>query len=137
MEGTLKKAFLICIFSVVCMPLIVEAVTWQMDSSPFTFPVTGVLNGSAQITTYQLGLKSRYDGSIGIVTFSFNLPSQINKAKLSVYNCGGVLVQKFDLLQGSSFVQWNVSRKNVKSGIYLASLSYGNVEKNIKISIDK
>jgi hypothetical protein len=135
-EGALKNAFFVFMSVVVLSPLLVGAVTWQMDSSPFTFPAVSVLN-STHMAGSQMAIKCKYDAAQGIVAFSYDLPSTATAAKLKVYNTGGVMVKSFDLRTGNGTVQWNISKNKVAPGVYMASLKYGNVEKKTQISIVK
>jgi hypothetical protein len=131
-----KNAFFVFMSVVVLSPLLVGAVTWQMDSSPFVFPTVSVLNGQ-HMANAQTAIKCRFDAARGIVSFSYNLTSAAEGAKLKVYNIGGVMVKTFDLPAGTGTVQWNISRNNVAPGVYMASLRYGNVEKKTQLSIVK
>jgi flagellar hook assembly protein FlgD len=133
-----KNAFFVftSVSVVVLSPFLAGAVTWQMDSSPFTFPAVSVLNGN-RVAASQTAIKCRFDAVRGIVAFSYDLPATAEGAKLKVYNTGGVMVKRFDLRAGSSAVQWNTSGGSVAPGIYMASLKYGNLEKKIPISIVK
>jgi flagellar hook assembly protein FlgD len=135
-EGAVKKAFFFFMSIVVLAPLLAGAVTWQMDSSPFSFPATSVFGGAHMIASPS-AIKSSFDEARGIVSFSCNLPSRAEGAKLRVYNSNGVMVKAFELQTGTSSVQWNVSKNKVAAGVYLASLRYGDVENKIQISIVK
>lgn len=132
----MKKAFFIFMSVVLLMPLLAQAVTWQMDSSPFSFPTVSVL-GTTHMIASQTAIRSSFDASRGIVSFSFNLPSTVQGAKLKVYNSGGVMVKAFDLSTQAGSVQWNISKSKVAAGVYLASLRYGDVENKIQLSIVK
>jgi hypothetical protein len=135
-EGAVKKVFIVIMSVMVLSPLLASAVTWQMDSSPFVFPTVSVLNGS-HMAVSQTAIACRYDAARGIVSFSYNLTSTAEGAKLKVYNIGGVMVKTFDLRAGTGTVRWNISRNNVAPGVYMASLRYGDVEKKTQLSIVK
>jgi hypothetical protein len=131
-----KKAFRFIMFLMALSPLIAEAVTWSVDSSPFLFPTNAVIK-NVQSRASQLILKTSFSAARGLVLFRLNLPSLEKSAKLNIFNHYGVKVKSFDVGYGSSVVQWNVSRTNVAAGIYLASLRCGGIEKTTQISIVK
>jgi hypothetical protein len=131
-----KKTLFVVMSVVALSPLLVQAVTWQLDSSPFSFPTVSSRMGSQAVIS-QTEFTSTYDAGRGIVSFRFNLPSLTKGATLNVFNHNGVKVRSFDLGQGISSVQWNVSKKTIAAGIYLASLRFGTVEKSTQISIVK
>jgi hypothetical protein len=132
----MKKAFFAFMSGVLLSPLLVGAVTWSVDSSPFSFPTVSTVMGPQALIS-QTAFKSTYDAGHGIVAFRFNLSSVTKNATLNIFNHNGVRVRSFDVSQGTSAVQWNISRNNIAAGIYLASLRSGTVEKSIQISIVK
>lgn len=123
-------------FLMALTPLIAEAVTWSLDSSPFSFPNNSVGKFTQPIGS-QLTLKSSFSAARGLVFFRLTLPSLEKGAMLNVFNHKGVKVKSFDVGSGSSVVQWNISKTNVPAGIYLASLKCRGIEKSAQISIVK
>ena len=118
------------------VPLFVGAVTWLGDSNQFRWPITSTTSNSL-LKASQIVLQCIPDIAKGIVTIQYKLPSVAKNVKLNIYNVSGVLIQNFDLQPGSSAVQWDYSKNSVAAGIYVASLRYGDVEKNIQISLVK
>jgi len=131
-----KKTLFVVVSLVAMSPLLAYAVQWTGDSSPFTFPTVSTIVGQ-QVVVSQNFLKTTYDAGRGIVAFKFNLPTLTKSATLNIFNHNGVRVKSFDLGQGVSSMQWNISRNNIAAGIYLASLRFGTVEKSTQISIVK
>jgi hypothetical protein len=131
-----KKAFLIFLAIVAVTPLPGRAVTWQVDSSPFDFPLLSVLGGKHP-GAYQAALRGVYDAGRGIVSFSYRLPPASARAKLRIFNCRGGIVKNFDLDVQAGSVQWNISTSKVAAGVYLASLRCGTIDKKAQISIVK
>ena len=109
------------------------AVTWQMDSSPFSFPGTGV--GQAKIIPQARVILRYIPDNKGKVVLMYQLPYGIDNAALKIYNLRGNLVASFHVKSGSSVVQWSPRKNNVTSGVYMASLRYGREEAKIKLSI--
>ena len=136
-EDVMKKAIGLFMALTLLVPLIVNAVVWgPANSNQFRWPVSGVKNAEfTKISQPTLAWKS--DVSKGIVTIHYTMSSLIKSAKLDIYNVNGVLIRNFDLGSVKNSIQWNIGKENVAAGIYVASLRYGNVEKNIQISIVK
>jgi hypothetical protein len=132
----MKKAFFAFMSGVLLSPLLVGAVTWQMDSSPFSFPAVSTINGNHMIVS-QSAIRCNYDAVRGIVAIRYTLPKVAKNAKLNIYNIGGVMIKTFDCAPGSNAIAWNLGSNKVAAGIYLASMRYGNVENKTQISIVK
>lgn len=122
--------FMICVFGV---PLLAGT----MDSNQFRWPSTPGTTSAWSAAVSQPALSWKSDVAKGIVTIHYTVAAAIKTANLAIYNVNGVMIRDFDLRTGSSMVRWNIARDNVAAGIYIASLRYGNVEKNIQISIVK
>jgi hypothetical protein len=129
---------LCCLYAAIALmaPLIVGAVPWQMDSSPFVFPGSGVkflkqTNASQAVLKYKQGI------SRGFVTFQYSLPQGTKTARLAIYDLFGKQIESIDLSAGANSVQWDIAKRNVAAGIYLAALRYGSFENKIQISIVK
>jgi hypothetical protein len=127
-----------CLYAAVALmaPLIVGAVPWQMDSSPFVFPGSGVKllkqsNGSQAFLKYKQGICRGY------VTFQYSLPQGIKTARLDIYDLFGKQIESLGLSAGANSVQWSIAKRNVAAGIYLAAMRYGSFENKIQISIVK
>jgi hypothetical protein len=67
----------------------------------------------------------------------YALPAAAKNANLDVFNIDGALVRSFDLQAGSTAVRWDYAKDKVAAGVYVASLRYGEAEKNIQISVVK
>jgi hypothetical protein len=135
-RGLMKKATCGLIAMALVMPLIVGAVTWTADSNQFHWIQTSTINRNL-FTASQLDFHYRADMANGNVTILYNLPSRANGAKINVYNISGVLLKSFNIQRGSKAVQWNIAKDNVATGIYVAALQCGDVEKKIQLAIVK
>jgi hypothetical protein len=136
MEGSMKKAIFVFISVIMLSPLIAGAVTWTMDSNPFTFPNAGII-GNPQSQHSGTTLRWRFDSTQGIIAFNYDLPSIPKGTTLNVYTAGGILVRGFDLQPGSSLVEWNISESKLAAGVYIASVRCENIDHRIKFSIVK
>jgi len=132
----MKKVSCLFMTMLLLVPLCVGAVTWLGDSNQFRWVTTSTTNNSL-LEASQTVLQCIPDAAKGIVTIQYKLPAMAKNVKLSIYNVNGVLIQNFALQAGSSAVQWDYSKNSVAAGIYVASLRYGDVEKNIQISLVK
>ena len=132
----MKKTFNFFMAIAFMAPIIAGAVTWQMDSGPFTFPGVSVKN-QAHSNAAQAALWCRPTISKGVVTIQYSLPQNAKGAKLSIYNLSGVRIQSFDCAPGTNVISWGVSAQRIAAGVYLAAMRYGTVENKIQISIVK
>ena len=109
------------------------AVTWQMDSSPFSFPTTGVgqaMNApQARVNFYCVSINN------GLVLLRYQLPYGIDNGVLKIFGLSGNLIASFKVNYGSTSVQWSSRKNKVTSGVYMAALRYGSKEEKIKFSI--
>jgi len=131
-----KKSAAIFLIALILLPLAPRAVTWQMDSNPFSFS-TPITYNRKPTASSQLNLWCIPDVHRGIVTIMYNLPAAGKSAKLTIYNFLGVVIESFNVQPGNASVQWNFAKKQVVGGIYLASIRCGNIEKKTQLSIVK
>ncbi len=104
------------------------------SSVPFSFVQTGVLQ---QVSYSVNGMKFSYKrivvGKQGM-QFSWSLPQiKANKGSLSLYTVAGKLVRTLELNSNTGNCFLNATQTRMASGIYFASLSYGQFKKNLKI----
>jgi hypothetical protein len=132
----MKKVSYLFMTMLLVVPLFVGAVTWTGDSNQFRWGGTGIQTEKFLKAT-QFSLRCIPDFAKGMVTIRYALPAAAKNVKLAVYNVSGVLIQNFALQPGSSAVQWYYSKSSIAAGIYVASLRYGDVEKNIQLSLVK
>jgi len=114
------------------VPLSVGAVTWQMDSSPFSFADVGITphprpDRNAGVFRYKTAVHGR------VVTVQCELPSGVADATLSIHLLSGRLIESFALHSGSNTVTWRMKRFAGTSGLYLAAIRYGSVAKTIPL----
>jgi hypothetical protein len=132
----MKKAACFFMTMLMVVPFFVGAVTWNGDSNQFRWLGTGT-KSDMFLKASQISLQCVPDFAKGMVTIHYALPAAAEKAQLAIINVNGVLVQNFDLQPGSRALQWDYAKNKVAAGIYVASLRYGEVEKNIQISLVK
>jgi hypothetical protein len=132
----MKKLSCLFMAMVLVVPLFVGAVTWTVDSNQFRWVSTGIKNDKFLKAT-QISLRCVPDFAKGMVTIHYTLPAAAKNVKLAIYNVSGVLIQNFDLRPESRTIQWGFAKNKVAAGIYVASLRYGDVEKNIQLSLVK
>ncbi len=132
----MKGRWLFCTALALAIPLLAGAAQWTIDSSPFDFPNTGVRFNRAAVSSHAT-LAYKPGVSRGVVTFLYSLPASARAAQLSVYSLSGVLLDRFSLTPAASAVQWNVSKRSVGSGVYLAVMRCGALENKIQLSIVK
>jgi len=132
----MKKAACFFMTMLMVVPFFVGAVTWTMDSNQFRWLGSGVKNDKF-LKASQISLQCVPDFAKGIVTIRYALPVAAKNVKLAIYDVNGTLIQNFDLQPGSSAIQWGFAKDKVAAGIYVASLRYGEVEKNIQLSLVK
>jgi len=112
-----------------------RAVTWQMDSSPFTFPSLAIKDNNAGLGHADLNLrigKSSHDGS---VEFNFRVPVGSGTSTLCIYSLNGVQIQDYNLSHTLTSVRWDCDKDQVTAGVYIASLKCGVAEKKLRFSI--
>jgi hypothetical protein len=131
-----RKSFIVIMSVMVLSPLLAGAVTWTGTSNAFTFPTVSTISGLQPVQA-QAALQCRQSAASGIVTISYVLPSFAENATLSICNAGGSIVARFNLSARNNAVQWNISKKPVAPGVYLATMRYGSVRKMTQISIVK
>jgi hypothetical protein len=127
-----------CLFMtmLLAVPFFAGAVIWNGDSNQFRWLGT-VTKSDKFLKASQISLRCVPDFAKGTVTMHYALPAAAKNAKLAVYSVSGALVQNFDLQTGSNALQWDYAKNKVAAGIYVASLRYGDVEKNIQLSLVK
>jgi hypothetical protein len=113
------------------------AVTWQTDSSPFTFFTSGVKRNDNRMGASRAGLWCMTNASKGAVIFHYRLPSKVTAATLHIYNLSGHAVRKFDLRPGADIVSWDIGQQGICAGVYMAAMRQGAFEKKIQLSIVK
>jgi hypothetical protein len=132
----MKKSTAMILITALLLPFIASAVTWQMDSNPFSFG-TPIKYNAKQTAASQLNLWCQSNALKGIVTIMYHLPGSGKGAKLTIYNTLGVAIKVFTLKAGSSSVQWNFASEQKVTGIYMAAIRCGNIEKKTQLSIVK
>lgn len=132
----MKKAACIFMTLLLGVPFFVGAVTWTGNSNQFRWIGSGVKNDML-VNASEVSLQCTPDFTQGTMTISYTLPAAVKSAKLVIYSISGVHIQDFDLKSGSAAVRWNFAKAKVAAGVYVASLRYGEVEKNIQMSIVK
>jgi hypothetical protein len=136
-EGCMRKVACFLMTMLLAVPFIVGAVTWNGDSNQFRWTSgTGVTNDKF-FKASEAYLRCVPDFTKGTVTIRYKLPAPVTQARLIISSINGVHIQDFDLQPGSASVTWSYAKNMVAAGIYVASLRYGDVEKNINISIVK
>ena len=109
------------------------AVTWQKDSSPFSFPTTGA---GQTINVPQARANFRcVSVNNGLVTMKYQLPSGIENGVLNIFGLRGNRIASFNVNSSSTSIQWSARKNNVTSGVYMAALQCGAKEERIKLSI--
>jgi hypothetical protein len=131
----MKKSAAIILIAAIAFPLVVQAVSWQMDSNPFSFGTPVKYNHKTAAS--QLNLWCKPDAKKGIVTILYNLPVSGKTATLTIYNILGSAIESFTLQPGSTSVQWTFAKKQAPTGIYIAAIRCGNLEKKTQLSIVK
>jgi hypothetical protein len=104
-------------------------------SAPFSFVPTGVIyqvNNSANGTSFSY--KRMTTGKQGMV-FSWSLPKiKTDMIKLSIYTMSGKLIKSFALTSNDKpYVSWNGQNGKMAGGVYLATLSFGQFKKSLKV----
>jgi len=132
----MKKVSYLFMTMLLLVPLFVGAVTWTGDSNQFRWIGTGIQTQKFLKAT-QISLQCIPDFAKGMVTIHYALPAAAKNVKLAIYNVSGVMIQNFDLQPESRTIQWGFAKNKVAAGIYVASLRYGDVEKNIQLSLVK
>jgi len=132
----MKKVVCLFMTMLLVVPFFAGAVTWTMDSNQFRWLGSGVKNDKF-LKASQTSLQCIPDFAKGMVTIHYALPAAAKNATLAIYNVNGALIQNFDLQSGSRAIQWDFAKDKVAAGIYVASLRYGEVEKNIQLSLVK
>jgi hypothetical protein len=127
-----------CLFMtmLLAVPFFAGAVTWLGDSNQFRWLGTGTMSDKS-LKADLTSLRYVPDFAQGLVTIHYALPAAAKNVKLAIFNVNGALVRDFDLQPGSTATRWAFAKDNVAAGIYVASLRYGDVEKNIQISLVK
>jgi hypothetical protein len=131
----MKRFYFICAAVALMAPLIAGAAQWKIDSDAFDFP-TGV-RSFKQVVASHATLTCKPGINKGFVTFMYSLPSGTKNAKLSIYNLSGARIESIDLSPTGSSVMWNIAKRRIAAGIYLAAMRYGTFENKIQISIVK
>ena len=111
------------------------AVTWQMDSSPFTFPAAGVVQRDLRHAA-QGAFRYTMNAPKGILTFHYVLPAGCTSATLRLYRPSGALVGSTAVPAGGSFT-WRFADEKASAGVYVAALRFAGAEKKIAITIVK
>ncbi|HMD67356.1 MAG TPA: hypothetical protein VKF42_00660 [Chitinivibrionales bacterium] len=131
----MKRLHYICAAVALTAPLLAGAAQWTIDSDAFDFP-TGV-RPFKQAVVSRATLTCKPGINKGIVTFQYSLPIGTKNAKLSIYSLSGARIESIDLSPTGTSVMWNISKRRIAAGVYLAAMRYGTFENKIQISIVK
>jgi len=118
------------------IPAILGAVTWQMDSAPFSFSPTNAGPKAAARQSPQ-AIVCKPDIARGVVMFHVAMADGAWSATLSIYDLAGIRRAAFDLKPGSAAIQWGTPENRIKAGAYLAIMHCGNAEISTRFSIIK
>jgi hypothetical protein len=132
----MKKAFLFLVALAISVPVLVNAVTLTGESNVFSFPGDAV-RYQLKMNASEVGLRALSGINNGSITIQYILPKGIKSANLSIYNVAGARVDVLSLSANSNSIRWAVSKNKIPTGIYLAVLRTGSVEKRIQISVVK
>jgi hypothetical protein len=105
------------------------------SSAPFSFVQAGVIN---QVNYFANGLSFSYKritaGKDGML-FSWSLPkNKTDIVKLSLYTVSGKLLKSFTLTSTDKpYVSWNGPNSKLAGGVYLATLSFGQIKKAMRV----
>jgi hypothetical protein len=118
------------------IPLIANAVTWQMDSNPFIFPSVSVKKDISIKENAKI-FSALYNAGKGIVTIRYNLPKNTKNAVLEIYSISGLKIKSFTVSSDLKEILWDVTSQKICAGIYIAILKYSSLQNKIQISIIK
>ena len=124
------KSKILVLFLALCVFAAQEILT---KSSP-VFSVTGVTYQKVYNSgAFSFSYKKLFSGK-GVVTFSWTLPSvKAEKGKLSFYTVSGKLLKSFEIASNEGCLNWNMNQSKIASGVYFATLTYGQYKKSLKV----
>jgi hypothetical protein len=124
------------IASFLIVPAIIGAVTWQMDSSPFSFSPTSAVQKTVARQSPQ-AIICKPDIARGAVMFRYTIPAGVRSVTLSIYDLAGACLATIGLKPGRTSAQWGTPENRIGAGAYLAILHYGSTEISTRFSIIK
>jgi hypothetical protein len=114
------------------VPLSVGAVTWTMDSSPFTFPGGVAVKGRSAAESAVWCTPEVRNGTAAI---RYSLPADASDARLDIYSLSGQLVRTYALESGVNAVRWDTPHGRAAIGTYVVSLRWGAISKTVQFSV--
>jgi len=132
----MRKKIIFIVAITLIVPLIAKAVTWQMDSNPFMFPVVSVKK-NISLKANNTIFSASYNMAKGVVNLKYNIPFYTKDAALEIYTLSGIKIKSFVLSSWLKEIQWDVRSQKISSGVYFAILKYSNLQNKIQISIIK